>query len=60
MAAAMNGMALHGGIPYSGTSSSFPIIRDQPFASALMKQRTIHVLTHDSIGLEGRSDASAG
>lgn len=53
MAAAMNGMALHGGfIPYSGTFLVFsdysrPAIR----LSALMKQRTIHVLTHDSIGL---------
>jgi transketolase len=53
MAAAMNGMALHGGfIPYSGTFLVFsdysrPAIR----LSALMEQRTIHVLTHDSIGL---------
>ena len=53
MAAAMNGMALHGGfIPYSGTFLVFsdysrPAIR----LSALMQQRTIHVLTHDSIGL---------
>ncbi|MGC6534921.1 MAG: transketolase [Parvibaculales bacterium] len=53
MAAAMNGMALHGGfIPYSGTFLVFsdysrPAIR----LSALMNQRTIHVLTHDSIGL---------
>ena len=53
MAAAMNGMALHGGvIPYSGTFLVFsdysrPAIR----LAALMKQRVIHVLTHDSIGL---------
>ncbi len=53
MAAAMNGMALHGGfIPYSGTFLVFsdysrPSIR----LAALMKQRAIHVLTHDSIGL---------
>ncbi|MDA8776081.1 transketolase [Alphaproteobacteria bacterium] len=53
MAAAMNGMVLHGGfIPYSGTFLVFsdysrPAIR----LSALMKKRTIHVLTHDSIGL---------
>ncbi len=53
MAAAMNGMALHGGvIPYSGTFLVFadycrPAIR----LSALMKQRVIYVLTHDSIGL---------
>ncbi|NNF80759.1 MAG: transketolase [Rhizobiales bacterium] len=53
MAAAMNGMALHGGvIPYSGTFLVFtdycrPSIR----LSALMKQRVIYVMTHDSIGL---------
>lgn len=53
MAAAMNGMALHGGlIPYSGTFLVFsdysrPAIR----LGALMGIRTIHVLTHDSIGL---------
>jgi len=53
MAAAMNGMALHGGvIPYSGTFFVFtdymrPAIR----LAALMRVRAIHVLTHDSIGL---------
>ncbi len=53
MAAAMNGMALHGGIiPYSGTVLVFsdysrPAIR----LAALMGVRAIHVLTHDSIGL---------
>ncbi len=53
MASAMNGMALHGGIiPYSGTFLVFsdysrPAIR----LAALMGQRVIHVLTHDSIGL---------
>ncbi|WP_435641686.1 transketolase [Micavibrio aeruginosavorus] len=53
MAAMMNGMALHGGIiPYAGTFLSFadycrPSIR----LGALMKQRVIHVMTHDSIGL---------
>jgi transketolase len=53
MAAAMNGMALHGGIiPYSGTFLIFsdycrPAIR----LAALMGQRVIHVMTHDSIGL---------
>jgi transketolase len=53
MAAIMNGMTLHGGIvPYSGTFLQFadyarPAIR----LAALMKQRVIHVLTHDSIGL---------
>ena len=53
MAAAMNGMALHGGIiPYSGTFLVFsdycrPAIR----LAALMGQRVIHVMTHNSIGL---------
>ncbi len=53
MAAAMNGMALHGGvIPYSGTFLCFadyarPAIR----LAALMETRVIHVMTHDSIGL---------
>ncbi len=53
MAAAMNGMALHGGIiPYSGTFLVFsdysrPSIR----LGALMNQRVIHVMTHDSIGV---------
>ena len=53
MAAAMNGMALHGGlVPYSGGFLIFsdycrPSIR----LAALMGIRVIHVLTHDSIGL---------
>ena len=53
MAAAMNGIALHGGfIPYGGTFLVFtdycrPAIR----LSALMEQRVIYVMTHDSIGL---------
>lgn len=53
MAAAMNGMALHGGvIPYGGTFMVFtdycrPSIR----LSALMGVRVIYVMTHDSIGL---------
>ena len=53
MAAMMNGMSLHGGIiPYAGTFLSFadysrPSIR----LGALMKQRVVHVMTHDSIGL---------
>jgi transketolase len=53
MAAAMNGMALHGGIiPYSGTFLVFsdycrPALR----LAALMGLRVIHVMTHDSIGL---------
>jgi transketolase len=53
MAAAMNGIAVHRGlIPYGGTFLIFtdycrPAIR----LSALMKQRVIYVMTHDSIGL---------
>ena len=53
MAAAMNGMALHGGlVPYAGTFLVFtdyarPSIR----LSALMEQHVIYVMTHDSIGL---------
>ena len=53
MAAAMNGMALHGGIiPYSGTFLIFAdYLRPALRLAALMRQRVIHVLTHDSIGL---------
>ena len=53
MAAAMNGISLHGGfIPYGGTFLAFtdycrPSIR----LSALMQTRTIYIMTHDSIGL---------
>ncbi len=53
MCSAMNGMALHGGmIPFGGTFFVFtdycrPAIR----LAALMKQRAIYVMTHDSIGL---------
>ena len=53
MAAALNGIALHGGlIPFGGTFLVFtdycrPSIR----LSALMEQRVIYVMTHDSIGL---------
>jgi len=53
MAAAMNGMALHGGVvPYSGTFLVFsdycrPALR----LAALMGLRVIHVMTHDSIGV---------
>ncbi|MGY6628343.1 MAG: transketolase [Oceanicaulis sp.] len=53
MAAAMNGMALHGGVrPYAGTFLVFsdycrPAVR----LSALMNQPVIYVFTHDSIGL---------
>jgi len=53
MAAAMNGMALHGGvIPYGGTFLTFSdYSRNAIRMAALMKQRVIHVFTHDSIGL---------
>lgn len=53
MAAAMNGMALHGGvIPYSGTFLVFAdYMRPSIRLAALMRQRVVHVLTHDSIGL---------
>jgi transketolase len=53
MAAALNGMALHGGfVPYGGTFLCFadysrPAIR----LAALMGVRVVHVMTHDSIGL---------
>jgi transketolase len=53
MAAAMNGISLHGGfIPYGGTFLAFsdysrPALR----LAALMRIRVIHVMTHDSIGL---------
>jgi transketolase len=53
MAAVMNGIALHGGlIPYGGTFLVFSdYARNALRMSALMKQRVIYVLTHDSIGL---------
>ncbi|MCB1542184.1 MAG: transketolase [Rhodoblastus sp.] len=53
MAAAMNGVALHGGfIPYGGTFMVFSdYARGGIRLSALMGQRVIYVLTHDSIGL---------
>jgi len=53
MAAAMNGMAQHGGIiPYGGTFLVFSdYLRPSLRLSALMEQRVIYVLTHDSIGL---------
>ena len=53
MAAIMNGVALHGGfIPYGGTFMTFSdYSRNAIRMAALMKQRIIHVLTHDSIGL---------
>jgi len=53
MAAAMNGLALHGGfIPYSGTFLVFAdYMKGAIRLSALMGQRVVYVLTHDSIGL---------
>ena len=53
MAAIMNGVALHGGfIPYGGNFMTFSdYSRNAIRMAALMKQRIIHVLTHDSIGL---------
>jgi transketolase len=53
MAAIMNGIALHGGyIPYGGTFLTFSdYSRNAIRMAALMKQRIIHVFTHDSIGL---------
>ncbi len=53
MAAIMNGVALHSGmIPYGGTFAVFSdYSRNGIRMAALMNQRVIHVLTHDSIGL---------
>ena len=53
MAAMMNGMALHGGyLPYGGTFLTFSdYSRNAIRMAALMRQRVIHVFTHDSIGL---------
>ena len=53
MGAVMNGMELHGGmIPYGGTFLVFSdYMRGSMRLSALMKERVIYVLTHDSIGL---------
>lgn len=53
MAAIMNGIALHGGfIPYAGTFLTFSdYSRNAIRMAALMKQRVVHVFTHDSIGL---------
>jgi transketolase len=53
MAAAMNGMALHGGvIPYGGTFLVFSdYCRNAIRMSALQRARVIYVMTHDSIGL---------
>ncbi|MDA5194901.1 transketolase [Govanella unica] len=53
MSAAMNGLALHGGvIPYGGTFLVFTdYARSAIRLSALMKQRVVYVMSHDSIGL---------
>lgn len=53
MAAIMNGVALHGGyLPFGGTFLTFSdYSRNAIRMAALMKQRVIHVFTHDSIGL---------
>jgi transketolase len=53
MAAIMNGLALHGGfIPYGGTFLVFAdYMRGAMRMSALMGQKVVYVLTHDSIGL---------
>ena len=53
MAAAMNGIAVHGGfIPYGGTFLIFSdYARGAIRLSALMKQQVIYIMTHDSIGL---------
>ncbi|OWT61839.1 transketolase [Candidimonas nitroreducens] len=53
MAAIMNGVALHGGyLPFGGTFLTFSdYSRNALRMSALMKQRVVHVFTHDSIGL---------
>ncbi|MEM7056891.1 MAG: transketolase [Pseudomonadota bacterium] len=53
MAAAMNGMALHGGVqPYGGTFMCFTdYARGAMRLSSLMDQKVVYVMTHDSIGL---------
>ena len=53
MAAVMNGLALHGGyLPFGGTFLTFSdYSRNAIRMAALMRQRVIHVFTHDSIGL---------
>jgi transketolase len=53
MAAAMNGLAVHGGfVPYGGTFLIFSdYCRSAIRLSALMRQRVVYVMTHDSIGL---------
>ncbi|ANB18501.1 transketolase [Dokdonella koreensis] len=53
MAAMLNGIALHGGwLPFGGTFAVFSdYARNAIRMAALMRQRVVHVLTHDSIGL---------
>jgi transketolase len=53
MAAAMNGMALHGGVvPFGGTFLVFSdYMRNAIRLGAIQQARVVHVLTHDSIGL---------
>ena len=53
MAAAMNGIAVHGGfLPYGGTFLVFSdYCKNAIRLSAMMKQQVIYVFTHDSIGL---------
>ncbi|VFR51894.1 Transketolase [plant metagenome] len=53
MAAVMNGVSLHGGyLPFGGTFLTFSdYSRNAIRMAALMKQRVVHVFTHDSIGL---------
>ncbi|WP_397474048.1 transketolase [Pusillimonas sp.] len=53
MAAIMNGVALHGGyLPFGGTFLTFSdYSRNAVRMAALMKQRVVHIFTHDSIGL---------
>jgi transketolase len=53
MAGIMNGIALHGGyLPFAGTFLTFSdYSRNALRMAALMKQRVVHVFTHDSIGL---------
>ena len=53
MAAAMNGMALHGGVvPYGGTFLVFSdYCRNAIRLSAIQRARVVYVMTHDSIGL---------
>ena len=61
MTAIMNGVALHGGlVPYGATFLMFmEYARNAVRMSALMKQRVIHVYTHDSIGGRRRPDPPA-